>query len=106
MPDKTIDYLVAPQNWRIGKKLNGTLQKTCLYQDALRPVAELKADGTLRAVFLYGDKANVPAAMEINACRGTLPQPSLPHKKAHPQWGRLMNRYFRAVYVVVSSDAG
>ena len=66
MPDKIIDYLVDPQNRRIGKKLNGKLQKAWLYQDAMRPVAELKPDSTLRAVFLYGDKANVSAAMEMN----------------------------------------
>ena len=58
-----IDYLVDPVNRRIGKKKNGQLQYGLLYQDNLRPVAELKPDGEIRSLFIYADKGNVPSAM-------------------------------------------
>ena len=58
-----IDYLIDPENRRIGKKKNGTLQYGLLYQDDLRPVAELKPEGGIRSVFLHAEKPNVPSAM-------------------------------------------
>jgi uncharacterized protein RhaS with RHS repeats len=63
-PDGTrIDYLIDPASRRIGKKKNGVLQYGLLYQDDLRPVAELKPEGGIRSVFLYADKGNAPSAM-------------------------------------------
>jgi len=56
-----IDYLVDGRNRRIGKKLNGQLVQGFLYQDALRPLAELDSQGRIAALFVYADKANVPA---------------------------------------------
>ncbi|MEJ8293000.1 RHS repeat-associated core domain-containing protein [Delftia tsuruhatensis] len=58
-----IDYLIDPLNRRIGKHRNGTLQYGLIYQDDLRPVAELKPDGGIRSVFVYADKPNVPSAL-------------------------------------------
>ncbi|MDR0203492.1 MAG: hypothetical protein LBJ40_15190 [Delftia acidovorans] len=58
-----IDYLIDPLNRRIGKHKNGTLQYGLIYQDDLRPVAELKPDGGIRSVFVYADKPNVPSAL-------------------------------------------
>jgi RHS repeat-associated protein len=58
-----IDYLIDPLNRRIGKRKNGTLQYGLIYQDDLRPVAELKPDGGIRSVFVYADKPNVPSAL-------------------------------------------
>lgn len=56
-----IYYLVDGRNRRIGKQVNGQLVQGFLYQDALRPVAELDSQGRIAALFVYADKANVPA---------------------------------------------
>jgi len=61
--DLTLDYVIDGQNRRIGKKVNGTLVQGFLYKDQLNPVAELDASGNLKARFIYGDKAHVPAYM-------------------------------------------
>jgi RHS repeat-associated protein len=59
----TIDYVIDGRNRRIGKKLNGALTQGFLYQDQLRPVAELDGSGNIVSLFVYGDKPNVPAYM-------------------------------------------
>ncbi|MEW6039323.1 MAG: PKD domain-containing protein [Pseudomonadota bacterium] len=56
-----IDYLIDGRNRRIGKQVNGQLVQGFLYQDALRPVAELDGQGKIAALFVYADKTNVPA---------------------------------------------
>jgi RHS repeat-associated protein len=62
-PDATvIAYVIDAENRRVGKTLNGTLVKAFLYGDALRPVAELDATGTLVSRFIYAGR-HVPAAM-------------------------------------------
>ena len=38
---RQIDYLIDGQNRRIGKKVDGTLMQAFLYQDGLKPIAEL-----------------------------------------------------------------
>ncbi|MEJ8292154.1 RHS repeat-associated core domain-containing protein [Delftia tsuruhatensis] len=58
-----IEYLIDPLNRRIGKKKNGRLQYGLIYQDGLRPLAEIKPEGGIRSVFLYGEKANIPSAL-------------------------------------------
>jgi RHS repeat-associated protein len=66
LPDgaQTIDYIVDGQNRRVGRKVNGTLVQGWLYQDQLRPVAQLDSSGTnVVARFVYGSKANVPDYM-------------------------------------------
>ncbi len=64
LPDgTTIEYLIDGMNRRIGKKVNGTLQKGWLYRDQLNPVAQLNADGEITRRFVYADQANVPAYM-------------------------------------------
>jgi RHS repeat-associated protein len=59
----TIDYLTDGQNRRVGKKVNGTLIQGWLYQDSLRPIAELDGNNQVIARFVYADKSNVPAYM-------------------------------------------
>ena len=51
------------QNRRVGKQINGQLTQGLLYQAALNPVAELDANGTVVARFIYADKGHVPAYM-------------------------------------------
>ncbi len=61
---QTIDYVVDGQNRRVGRMVNGTLVQGWLYQDQLRPVAQLDGSGTnVVARFVYGSKPNVPDYM-------------------------------------------
>jgi RHS repeat-associated protein len=61
LPDGTdIDYVIDGQNRRIGKKVNGTLVQGFLYENQLRPVAELDGQGNVVSRFVYGEKVNVP----------------------------------------------
>ncbi|MDG4555805.1 MAG: RHS repeat-associated core domain-containing protein [Candidatus Contendobacter sp.] len=60
LPDgKTLDYLIDGQNRRIGKKINGALRQGFLYQDGLRPVAELDGNHQIVSRFVYAD-GNAP----------------------------------------------
>ena len=65
LPDatQTIDYIVDGQNRRVGRKVNGTLVQGWLYQDQLRPVAQLDGSNNVVARFVYGSKANAPDYM-------------------------------------------
>jgi len=60
-----IDYLIDGQYRRIGK-VNGTLVQGFLYQDQLRPIAELDGENHVVSRFVYGDKPNVPAYLIKN----------------------------------------
>jgi RHS repeat-associated protein len=55
-----IDYLVDGKGRRVGKRVNGVLQKRWLYGQQLSPAAELDAAGNLVARYLYGSRQNVP----------------------------------------------
>ena len=57
---RDIRYIVDGNNRRIGKQINGTLVQGFLYQDALRPVAELDGQGNVVSRFVYGTRTNVP----------------------------------------------
>jgi len=56
-----IDYLLDGSSRRVGKRVDGVLVQAFLYQDALRPIAELDGAGNVVARFVYADRANVPA---------------------------------------------
>ncbi|MEO8132496.1 MAG: RHS repeat-associated core domain-containing protein, partial [Betaproteobacteria bacterium] len=58
----TIDYIIDGNDRRVGKKINGTLVKGFLYNDSLRPVAELDAPGNVVSRFVYGYRRS-PAYM-------------------------------------------
>ncbi len=58
-----IDYLIDGQNRRIGKKVNGTLVQGLLYQDQLKPIAELDSNGSVKSRFVYATGVNVPDYM-------------------------------------------
>ncbi|MBI4586444.1 MAG: PKD domain-containing protein [Planctomycetes bacterium] len=61
LPDGTrIEYLVDGWSRRIGKKVNGLLVQGFLYQDGLKPIAELDGANNVVAVFVYGTLGNVP----------------------------------------------
>ncbi len=56
----TVEYLIDPQNRRIGKKVNGTLVQGLLWQGQLAPVAELDGSGSVVSRFVYATRENVP----------------------------------------------
>ena len=64
LPDgRRIEYLIDGQNRRVGKKVNGTLVQAVLYQDQLKPIAELDGSGNIVSRFIYGIGVNVPDYM-------------------------------------------
>lgn len=64
LPDGTrIDYLLDGRGRRAGKKVNGVLVQAFLYQDGLRPIAELDGTGAVLSRFVYSSARNVPAYM-------------------------------------------
>ena len=52
-----IVYLVDGANRRIGKRVNGTLVQGWLYQDDLRPIAELDGNNNIVSRFVYASGA-------------------------------------------------
>ncbi|MGK2858268.1 MAG: hypothetical protein ACSLFQ_13790 [Thermoanaerobaculia bacterium] len=64
LPDGTvIEYMIDGQNRRVGKKVNGVLERAWLYADQLNPVAELDGAGNVVSRFVYGTRTNVPDYM-------------------------------------------
>lgn len=64
LPDGTqIDYLIDGLNRRIGKKVNGALAQSFLYDGQLRIVAELDGAGNVVSRFVYATHINVPDYM-------------------------------------------
>ncbi|MDG4551042.1 MAG: RHS repeat-associated core domain-containing protein [Candidatus Contendobacter sp.] len=54
LPDgKTLDYLIDGRNRRIGKRVDGVLVQGFLYQDGLRPIAELDGNNQIVSRFVY-----------------------------------------------------
>ncbi|NJD07609.1 MAG: RHS repeat protein [Methylococcaceae bacterium] len=61
LPDaRVIEYLIDGRNRRIGRKIDGNLSQGLLWQDQLRPVAELDGTGKLVSRFVYANGVNVP----------------------------------------------
>lgn len=58
-----IEYVIDPSDRRIGRKVNGALEKGFLYSGALSPVAELDASGNVVTRFIYATRSNVPDYM-------------------------------------------
>ncbi|MCA9582190.1 MAG: RHS repeat-associated core domain-containing protein, partial [Myxococcales bacterium] len=57
---QTIEYAHDARGRRIGRVVNGTLDKGWLYADALNPIAQFDSTGALEATFVYGTRGNVP----------------------------------------------
>jgi RHS repeat-associated protein len=61
LPNGTqIDYVLDGIGRRAGKRINGVLVQAFLYQDGLRPIAELGGAGTVVSRFVYAERDNVP----------------------------------------------
>ncbi len=58
-----IDYEVDALNRRIGKRVNGVLQKRWIYMDQYRIAAEANGAGAITKRFVYGSKTNIPDYM-------------------------------------------
>ncbi len=58
-----IEYLVDAMGRRVGKKVNGVLERQWLWRGKLQPVAQLDGTGNLVARFVYARGVNVPALM-------------------------------------------
>jgi RHS repeat-associated protein len=64
LPGGTVlDYVIDGQNRRIGKKRNHVLEQGFLYQDSLKPIAELDGNNQVVSRFVYATGANVPDFM-------------------------------------------
>lgn len=72
LPDGTeIEYLIDGRDRRVGKKVDGVLQKSWIYRDQLSPVAQFDGDGNLTHRFVYAEKAHSPSWMvRINPATG------------------------------------
>jgi len=67
-PDGTlIEYVVDGRNRRAGKKRGGNLIQGFLYQDLLRPIAEVDGNSNVVSRFVYGSRFNVPDYMIKNS---------------------------------------
>lgn len=62
-----VDYVHDALGRRIGKIKDGTLSKGWLYQNELRPVAQLSSTGQIEATFVYATKVNVPEFLVMRA---------------------------------------
>ncbi len=60
---RRITYLIDGRNRRVGKRVDGTMVQEWLYQDQLRPIAELNGAGAIVSRFVYAERINVPDAM-------------------------------------------
>ncbi len=64
LPNGTnVSYVVDGRNRRVGRKVNGVLTHGWLYQDQLKPLAELDGNGAVVATYVYALFANVPELM-------------------------------------------
>jgi RHS repeat-associated protein len=64
LPDGTeISYLVDGQGRRVGKIVDGVLEKAWLWRGQLQPVAELDGSGNIVARYVYAEGVNVPELM-------------------------------------------
>ncbi|QSA95834.1 PKD domain-containing protein [Methylococcus sp. EFPC2] len=55
-----IDYVTDAQNRRVGKEVNGVSVQGFLWQDSLKPIAELDGSGNVVSRFVYATGVNVP----------------------------------------------
>jgi YD repeat-containing protein len=60
-----VHYVHDALGRRIGKVVDGQLDRGWLYADALNPIAQLDENGDVEATFVYGTRAHVPDAMAM-----------------------------------------
>jgi RHS repeat-associated protein len=57
---KTVEYVIDGNQHRVGKKIDGALQRQWLWSADLRIAAELDGAGAIVSRFVYGNRVNVP----------------------------------------------
>jgi len=60
-----ITYLIDGQNRRVGKKINGALVESFVYEDDLKRVGWYDGTGALKAQFVFGNSGSTPDLMTI-----------------------------------------
>jgi RHS repeat-associated protein len=60
---KVVEYVVDPEQRRVGKEVDGVLQRRWLWANQLQVAAELDGSGALVSRFVYGNRVNVPDYM-------------------------------------------
>jgi RHS repeat-associated protein len=64
LPNGTqIEYVLDGRHRRVARKVNGSLVQGFLYQDVLKPIAELDGSNNVVSRFVYAEGINVPAYM-------------------------------------------
>lgn len=63
---RRIDYLIDGRDRRVGRRSNGVLDRSFVYQDLLRPLAEFGAGGGLVSRFVYAEENSSPAYLVRN----------------------------------------
>ena len=67
LPDGTqVNYLLDGNNRRIAKQINGSTVHAWIYEDNLRPVAELDGSNNVVSIFVYAGPTGAPAYMIKN----------------------------------------
>ncbi|MGD8782512.1 MAG: RHS repeat-associated core domain-containing protein [Ignavibacteria bacterium] len=61
-----VSYIIDGQNRRIGKMVNGVVEKRWIYEDQLNPVVEVDSAGNIVARYVYCSRINVPDYMIKN----------------------------------------
>jgi len=61
-----IDYVVDGANRRVGKRVNGTLDRGWIYRDARNPAVEFDGSNNIVSRFVYATRPNVPEYMIRN----------------------------------------
>jgi YD repeat-containing protein len=60
LPDgRTIEYLIDGSGRRVGKRVNGVLERAWLYAGGLSPIAEYDGAGQLVSMFVYADPSGL-----------------------------------------------
>ena len=60
---REIEYLIDTTDHRVGKKVDGVVERKFLYAGGLSPIAELNTSNTLVSLFVYATRLNVPDYM-------------------------------------------
>ncbi|MPV86678.1 RHS repeat-associated core domain-containing protein [Ostreibacterium oceani] len=90
-----IDYVIDPNNRRIGKTVNGQTTQKLLYIDQLNPMASLHPNQQVKQLYIYGERSHVPSAMETYDEQGNLTGKY-----------RFITNHLGSVEAVVNTDTG
>src|SRR5262249_38290374 len=104
---KAIDYVIDGMGRRVGRKVNGALQKQWRYADALRIAAELDGAGNVVSRFVYTTRPNVPEYVIKGGAtyRLVLDQLGSPRLVVNASTGAVAEKVARDEFGVVEDDS-